>query len=388
VILSKEAHLLRPIILDLGSNITRIGWAGEDEPEIIVPSVYCDTKDFLFETEVIEGLKEIFYSEQVESRRYLFGEEALNYQNILKIHEFKKEENYFVLQNFFTYYYRKLGIPKDYQLKQPVIVITPYYMTEFEKAKIQQMLFDLNFPMVLFVSESQAILSTLQKSSGVIVNIGESKTYISSYLHGFSNIMARDMYPVAGNELTLYFLNLILSGKGAGKNLYIDYWVAKDLKEKVAICIDNVDVEKQKIKDGLKDYNQLINFPDGSTLEINFERFMIPEPLFQPRLIHIDYMNLPEAIARIIKSWDRENWEELVSNIILTGGGTLIPGIKERLTKELANHFSDKIIQAIKFIAAKGREHMSWIGASILHSQGKLDQGWNLNPNYSPTPAE
>ncbi|MFX0071003.1 MAG: hypothetical protein ACFFAO_07930, partial [Candidatus Hermodarchaeota archaeon] len=194
--LSREKQL-RPLIVDIGSNTFKMGWAGEDSPVILAPSVYADVKDYIFDLNVIEGFEELFYGETTDS--HLYGLDALEYQNILKIHEFKKENNFTILLKFFQYYYSKLGIESDYQNKQPLIIISPFYMTELEKTKMQQMFFnELNFPYLLFLSESQAILQTLQKTTGVVINMGESYTYISSIFHGFTNIMARDIFPVSG----------------------------------------------------------------------------------------------------------------------------------------------------------------------------------------------
>jgi actin-related protein len=93
-------------------------------------------------------------------------------------------------------------------------------------------------------------------------------------------------------------------------------------------------------------------------------------------------MGLPEVIAKVIQSWDRENWEELLPSIILSGAGSLIPGLKERLKMEIMKYFSEKISQKVGIIAATGRENMSWLGASILHSKNELQEGWIPNPEY------
>ena len=123
--------------------------------------------------------------------------------------------------------------------------------------------------------------------------------------------------------------------------------------------------------------------PDGSSLKINQERFLVSEPLFNPKIIHVDYISLAEAISKVIKTWDRENWKELVSNIILSGGGSLFHGLGERLQDELQKYFSDKLKNDIKVVAASGREHLSWIGASILFTKGDLNKGWIENPEFS-----
>jgi len=377
---SKPKDQTRPLILDFGSAISRIGWAGDDFPDIIAPSVYVDISDYIFSSDIIEGLEELFLKESPIT--HLVGHQALKYQNILRIHEFKKENNFNLLLKFFLHYYQELKIDEQYQFRQPLIILTPFFISDLEKSKLQELfLKSLNFPSLLFLHESQAILSTLQKSSGVVVNMGESTTYISTIFHGFTNIMARDVFPISGKQLTDYFLNLILTRIGTKKSIYIDNSIAKEIKEKLSLCLLDPKEEQKRVKEGLTKYDRIIDLPDGSNLKINLERFLLTEPLFNPRLAHVDYISLAEAVSKVIKTWERENWEELIPNIILSGGGSLIPGLDKRLEFELQAFFSEKLKNKIKVIAASGRDNMGWIGASILYSKEKLNKGWVENPN-------
>ncbi|MFX1304783.1 MAG: hypothetical protein ACFFBV_03430 [Promethearchaeota archaeon] len=378
---SENKNQLRPLIIDIGSNNLRLGWAGNDFPDIIAPSVYVDNTDYIFTSDVIDGLEDIYITEK-NAESHLFGHEALKYSNILKIHEFKKESNYQILMKFFYHHYRQLNITEEYHFKQPIIIISPFFISELEKTKLQDIFFNIfNFPSLLFLSESQGILSTLQKTSGVVINMGEMNTNITTFLHGFSNTMARDTFPITGKDLTRYLLNLILTSKVSGEAVYLDKIIAKEIKNKLSLCILDPDEEVKKIKDGLTKYNRIIDLPDGSSLEINSERFLLAEPLFNPSLIHIDYMGLPEAISKMIKFWDRENWEDLLPNIILAGGGSLIPGLDIRLKFEISKHFSERLKEKINVIAASGRENIGWIGSSVLWAQGKLKKGWIQNSN-------
>jgi len=383
---SAKNRYIRPLIVDIGSNTFRMGWASDDFPDIIAPTVYVDIGDYLFSSDVIEGLEDIYLEDK--DQVHLVGDAAIKYQNILKIHEFIKEKNYNVLSKFFlNYYYQltnRLKVPEEYLFQQPIIIIAPFYLSELEKSKVQEIFFDtFHFPSILFLPESQAILSTLQKKSGVIVDLGESHTSISSIFHGFTNMMARDLFPIAGKDLTDHILNLILSKIGSGKNIYVDSMIAREIKEKLSVCILNCEEETKRIKEGLTKYDRLIDLPDGSNLKINQERFLVSEPLFNPKIIHVDYISLAEAISKVIKTWDRENWRELVSNIILSGGGSLIHGLGERLQNELHKYFSDKLKDDIKVVAASGREHLAWIGASILYTKEELIKGWIENPEFS-----
>jgi actin len=382
-----DNNQLLPLILDIGSANFRLGWAGGDFPDLIAPSVYVDISDYLFNSnliasDTINGLEDIFLD--TNNQTHLVGHDALKYQNILNIREFSKESNFNILLKFFYHYYQQLNIKEEFQFKQPLIIITPFYKSELEKTKLQEIFFNsLNFPYILFIPETQAILSTLQKTSGVIVNIGESYTYISTIFHGFTNIMARDMFPVTGTDITKYFLNLILSKTSANNNVYLDKTIAKEIKERISLCVLDPNAEKKRVKEGLTKYDRVVDLPDGSQLNLNSERFLLSEPLFDPKIIHVDYMSIAEAISKAVKSWDRENWEELIANIVLSGGSSLISGLGERLELELQKHFSEKLKPKIKVVAASGRENMGWIGASVLYSKDQMKKGWIHNPNLN-----
>ena len=193
--------------------------------------------------------------------------------------------------------------------------------------------------------------------------------------------MARDMFPITGKKITSYLLNLILSKISSSKNTYLDKTIVKEIKEKLSLCILDPNVEKKRVKEGLTKYDRIVDLPDGSKLKLNSERFLLSEPLFDPNIIHVDYMGLAEAISKVVMSWDRENWEELLSNVILSGGGSLITGLSQRIEVELQRFFSEKLKPKIKVVAPSGRENMGWIGASVLFSKDQLKKGWIMNPS-------
>jgi len=252
-----------------------------------------------------------------------------------------------------------------------------------EQTKLRDIFFNVfEFPALLFLPDSQGVLAILQKPSAVIVNMGESNTYITTFLHGFTNIMANDTFPISGKDLTTALLNMLL--KGAGKTVYLDQRITKEIKEKLSLCVLNPEEEVKRIKEGLTKYKSLVDLPDGSKLEINSERFQLVEPLFDPSKIHIDYVGLPEAIAKVIRTWDREDWIELLPNIVLVGGGSLIPGLEKRLQMEISKFFSERIRDKIAIFATSGRDTMSWVGVSVLWAQSKLTKGWEYNPKAIP----
>lgn len=109
---NEKEEFLHPLILDIGSANFRLGFAGDDLPDIIVPSIYADITDPIYKSDNISGLKDIFVSKNTE--KHLYGMEALKYKDILNNHQFVIEKNYNVLKKFFLYYYHQLEIEQNY----------------------------------------------------------------------------------------------------------------------------------------------------------------------------------------------------------------------------------------------------------------------------------
>jgi len=73
--------------------------------------------------------------------------------------------------------------------------------------------------------------------------------------------------------------------------------------------------------------------------------------------------------------------KELYNGIIVTGGTTLIPGIIDRLQKELNELLTSKYKLIAPSFAAE-RKFSTWIGGSILASLGSFQQMWMSKAEY------
>jgi actin len=75
--------------------------------------------------------------------------------------------------------------------------------------------------------------------------------------------------------------------------------------------------------------------------------------------------------------------KDLFSNIVLSGGTTMFPGIAERLTKELTRMCPESVDVKIK--AAQERKFLVWIGGSILSSLSTFQSSWITKAEYQET---
>jgi len=72
--------------------------------------------------------------------------------------------------------------------------------------------------------------------------------------------------------------------------------------------------------------------------------------------------------------------KDLYSNIVLSGGTTMFPGIADRMTKEITSLAPSSM--KIKVVAPAERKFSVWIGGSILSSLSTFQQMWINKAEY------
>ena len=113
-----------------------------------------------------------------------------------------------------------------------------------------------------------------------------------------------------------------------------------------------------------------VNEPVGEkngNISIDKERFECPEMLFNPGLFGLDQMGISEMLLKSINKCDENIRNEMMSNIVLSGGSTLFKGFKERIDKEM-NSFH----MPVNVIAPPDRICETWKGEKILASQDNI----------------
>ena len=72
--------------------------------------------------------------------------------------------------------------------------------------------------------------------------------------------------------------------------------------------------------------------------------------------------------------------KDLYLNIVLSGGTTMFPGIKERMEKEISN--LAPAAMKVKVVAPPERKYSVWIGGSILSSLTTFQNMWISKAEY------
>lgn len=144
-------------------------------------------------------------------------------------------------------------------------------------------------------------------------------------------------------------------------------------------------------------YAHPFEFPDGYNQTFSSERFKIVESLFdaqcytagQPGSIESQSFPAPEpnqTIPGLVKlcigQCDVDLRPMLLSNVVVTGGGSLIKGLPDRIAQTLTTMFPSTKIRMNAAGMAVERKFGSWIGGSIVASLGTFHQMWISKKEY------
>ena len=134
--------------------------------------------------------------------------------------------------------------------------------------------------------------------------------------------------------------------------------------------------EVQKAQERLERSGEVFIMPDGTEFKLNDQLVSVPESLFSCEGLH-------NTLDQTIHNCDIDIRKDLYSNIVLSGGGSLLTNLQDRLDAEMRSLAPETM--RIKIIAAPERQHSAWIGGSILGSLAYNDESapWITQDEYS-----
>jgi actin-like protein 6A len=131
--------------------------------------------------------------------------------------------------------------------------------------------------------------------------------------------------------------------------------------------------------------------PDGQAIVLERERYQVGEFLLHPKNFETTVLKTEQhaaAAARTpskglhrmlydaVQLCDADMRRDMLSNIILCGGGSLTPGLTERLHAELSAMVPSTFKVRFTTVQKVERQFSVFIGASILASLGSFQQLW------------
>ena len=271
---------------------------------------------------------------------------------------------YFNTQIWKYAFYNELRVKstEDYSIVLTEAPLNP----KSHREKMAEIMFEaFQVPALYITNPALLSLYTSGRTEGLVFDCGEdvscavpaTQLSIDSF-KCFEDAIERQN--VAGRDIADYLLTKLASKREAG---LIDYYTAREIKERCCYVASNSKKENQSYK------NKTHQLPDGTVVELGRECYMCPEALFNP---HLSPLNLTYGIHKMVEraiatctGQDEALRKILYGNVVLAGACTMLPGFAERMAAELTALAPDI---AVKVIAPPERRSSSWMGGSILSS--------------------
>ncbi|XP_073711928.1 uncharacterized protein [Misgurnus anguillicaudatus] len=356
-----------PIVLDTGSGLMKAGFADQDLPSSVFPTIIGHPK---YEEVMSGGV----------NRELYVGHDAQHMRGVLTLkHPIKNGivNNWDEMEMIWHHAFQQLAVdPQDH----PVLLTEAARNPVENRQRMIEVMFEVfNVPLTFVAMQAVLALYASGRTTGVVLDSGDGVSHCVPVFDGYCLPHAVQRFNLAGADVTSQLQKLLLD-QGVRMQTSAELEIVREMKEKC--CYVALDYESE-LRRGDTDSSELhYTLPDGRLISLTTEPFRAPEILFRPELIGRDHYGMHESVFKSILQSDIDLRRSFVGNILLSGGNTLLAGLPERLQYEIRHMVPVDLMENVRVLSPKDRDFSVWCGGAVLSNLPMFSSAWISADEY------